>query len=490
MGNLLDKPLTQKTTFVGSACRTSEIICNDATIGSAANNENHTTADQLDMRFAVSSMQGRRKTQEDAHVFETCLRPKCSVQGRRIAQEDAHVFGTCCLQPQCSHRELGWGDPLPSHSLYAVFDGHGTGFASKYAARHFVGALCQQKSFIEYSQKCVFESSEQSSTGEINGRRGKRGRKSKKREKAAPESLSYSAVTMRKDDDGTLQSLLMDALHHSFLQLDADLLQEMTKRKENRDALGAAFCSGPADVENLYDEFDSGTTALVILMTPLYVICANLGDSRAVLRRGGGTFEQEGNDRQASTICLSTDHRPDCENEMVRIRNAGGVVCNGQIGGRLSVSRALGDFSFKDRESVLAGGSGQDYYRSKVQPENQMVSAVPEIVVVERDIASDKFIVLACDGIWDVVSNEECVEEVEGIFKEGEQNIGLACEELLDQCCTKGSLDNMTAFIVKFPPQQIGVGGGVLKRRKKRGEAAVVMEGQTKKYNSKRKSKR
>lgn len=455
MGNLLDKPLTQKTTFVGSSCRTPASICGDATIGNAANNKNH-AADALDVRFAVSSMQGRRKTQEDAHVFETCLRP------------------------QCSHRESEWGDPLPNHSLFAVFDGHGTGFASKYAARHFVGALCQQKSFIEYSQKCIVETSQQSSTGEINGGRGKRGGKRKKRGKAAPESLSYSAVTVRKDDDGTLQSLLRNALHHSFLQLDADLLQEMTRRKENRDTLGAAFCPGPADVEHLFDEFDSGTTAVVILMTPLYIICANLGDSRAVLRRGGGTLEQNGDDGQASTICLSTDHRPDCENESVRIRNAGGVVCSGQIGGRLGVSRALGDFSFKDRESVLAGSS-QAYYRSNVQPENQMVSAVPEIVVVERDVASDRFLVLACDGIWDVVSNEECVSLVEGIFKEGEQNIGLACEELLEQCCAKGSLDNMTAFLVKFSPQKIGVGGGVLKRRKKRGEAAVVMEGQNKK---------
>ena len=192
----------------------------------------------------------------------------------------------------------------------------------------------------------------------------------------------------------------------------------------------------------------------------------------------------------ASTVNLSIDHKPDSENEAIRIKNAGGVVCSGKIGGRLSVSRALGDFVFKDTESVLSYSTGQsekNYFQKNLQPENQMVSAVPEIFVVERHASSDRFMVIASDGIWDVVSNEDCISLIEGIFDEGEQNIGLVCEELLDQCCSKGSLDNITAFIVKFPPQQVGVGGGVLKRRKKRDElSAKVRHRKIHKCTSKR----
>ena len=69
-----------------------------------------------EVSFAVSSMQGRRKTQEDDNAIQTELRANDTSGG---------VFH----------------DVLPGHALFAVFDGHGTGFASKYAATHFVSTL-------------------------------------------------------------------------------------------------------------------------------------------------------------------------------------------------------------------------------------------------------------------------------------------------------------------------------------------------------------
>ncbi len=165
---------------------------------------------------------------------------------------------------------------------------------------------------------------------------------------------------------------------------------------------------------------------------------------------------------------LSNDHKPINKDEAMRINNAGGVIINGAIGGRLAVSRALGDFAFKHTASVLcAADSTNSSIDDYVRAENQMVTSVPEITVLERE-ADDKFILVACDGIWDVISNENGVKLISKIFDEGERSVLLACEEVLDHCYAKGSLDNMTAILIRFPSQDVGLGGGVMKWRKQR----------------------
>lgn len=187
------------------------------------------------------------------------------------------------------------------------------------------------------------------------------------------------------------------------------------------------------------------------------------GDSRAILQRGS-----LGN---ISVISLSNDHKPTQADEALRIQNAGGEVVRGLIEGRLAVSRGLGDFSFKHTPSVLRASDSTEHCSDMgdyVLPQNQMVTAVPEITFHERTISLDKFIVIACDGIWDVLSNEKCAEIISTIFNEGEQSTALVCEEVLDQCYAKGSLDNMTLILIRLPAQNIGIGGGVMKRRKQR----------------------
>ena len=95
---------------------------------------------------------------------------------------------------------------------------------------------------------------------------------------------------------------------------------------------------------------------------------------------------------------------------------------------------------------------------------------VPEIQVHVREKEKDQFLVIACDGIWDVMSNQTCVELVSTLFMEGENDLGLICEEVLDTCLAKGSRHNMTLTVVCFPDSIKGRsnGGGVMKRRKNR----------------------
>jgi len=197
------------------------------------------------------------------------------------------------------------------------------------------------------------------------------------------------------------------------------------------------------DIETGKDQ--SGSTAVMTLLSPTHVICSNTGDSRAVLSRGG------------EAVALSDDHKPDNAVEKERVQAAGGEVKFGRVNGDLAVSRALGDFAYK---------------RCDTQPaERQAVTAFPEIKAVERD-PSDEFVILACDGIWDVMSSQQVVSKVLDLLQNGVParpapppdedappppvarpwDIGAVCEALIDHCLELGSRDNMSVIIVLLKP--------------------------------------
>ena len=124
----------------------------------------------------------------------------------------------------------------------------------------------------------------------------------------------------------------------------------------------------------------SGSTAVCALISPTHTYIANCGDSRAVLCRKG-----------VPAVC-TLDHKPTVPAEKERIQKAGGSVMIHRVNGSLAVSRALGDFEYKSVE-----GKG---------PTEQLVSPAPEVFIDARQ-QDDEFLVLACDGIWDVMTNED-----------------------------------------------------------------------------------
>ncbi|KAL0548598.1 hypothetical protein IC582_013053 [Cucumis melo] len=120
-----------------------------------------------------------------------------------------------------------------------------------------------------------------------------------------------------------------------------------------------------------------GSTAVVAVLTPDHIIVANCGDSRAVLCRGG------------RAIPLSIDHKPDRNDELARIEAAGGrvIFVNGaRVEGILAMSRAIGD----------------KYLKSVVISE-------PEVTFTKRE-SEDECLILASDGLWDVLSSELACE--------------------------------------------------------------------------------
>jgi serine/threonine protein phosphatase PrpC len=141
--------------------------------------------------------------------------------------------------------------------------------------------------------------------------------------------------------------------------------------------------------------------------------------------------------RHGKVLPLSFDHKPSDIAERRRILLAGGAVKGKRVDGDLAVGRAFGDFSYKgDKELSI---------------EKQRVTVMPDLIVYPRDTVGDEFIILACDGIWDVASNKQCTEFVQSLLSEGETDLGNICEEALDTCLDRNSRDNMTMMLIGLP---------------------------------------
>jgi len=180
-----------------------------------------------------------------------------------------------------------------------------------------------------------------------------------------------------------------------------------------------------------------GCTAVCILLTSDEIVCGNAGDSRAVLCRGGLPVE------------LSQDHKPNDATERERIEAAGGRIeeipvgtrVHYRVNGNLNLSRAIGDLEYKKKPEL--------------GPERQMICSTPDIVKMPRN-KDDDFVVLACDGVWDVKTNAEVCSFVDKRLAAGEEIVPIL-EALLDACIAEDPKkthglggDNMTCMIVQL----------------------------------------
>ncbi|MQL77489.1 hypothetical protein Taro_009861 [Colocasia esculenta] len=173
-----------------------------------------------------------------------------------------------------------------------------------------------------------------------------------------------------------------------------------------------------------------GSTAVVVVVDGDRVLVANCGDSRAVLSRGG------------RAVPLSSDHKPDRPDELARIEAAGGrvIFVNGaRVLGILAMSRALGVpkkgcasesneqlcIAFIACYVVMALGSEfvalQRYNLSRDKYLKPVVIAEPEISITERT-PEDEFLIIASDGLWDVLSNELACDVARRCLQDGSQH--------------------------------------------------------------------
>lgn len=240
-----------------------------------------------------------------------------------------------------------------------------------------------------------------------------------------------------------------------------------------------------------------GSVGVLLVVTETHVVVANVGDCRCILVQRPKkadttvtelvevteqmTLKDDGPPQQEEALsdgvssaaaaaytvtALSTDHKPDLPVERARIEKAGLSIMEETIrernddevittiakinlsdGNRLACSRAFGDFEYKANATLA--------------PEEQAVTAVPEVVVHSRCVEDDVFLIAACDGVWDVMTNESVAtfvtERMEHYYdaNHNHSDVFLSAailptvgDELLVECLNRGSGDNMSVVIV------------------------------------------
>lgn len=224
-----------------------------------------------------------------------------------------------------------------------------------------------------------------------------------------------------------------------------------------------AHSGGISDDEEPFER--SGATAVAALILPSFIVTANAGDSRCVLLRGvpqaglGHPDGVTGNSSTATALPLSEDHKPFLPEEEARIQAAGGAVMRGRVNGELAVSRALGDFTYKDRpdlpaeaQKVTALADIRVFARTKCDTSDDSARAPPNTPRAGQPGGGqvDMALILACDGIWDVMDNHEVADYVALRLGRGRRNMPVLAGSLVDYCLHKDSKDNMTAMVVTF----------------------------------------
>ena len=183
-------------------------------------------------------------------------------------------------------------------------------------------------------------------------------------------------------------------------------------------------------------EDDSGSTGVFLVVDgrKKELAVGNVGDSRCVLSRGGTAIE------------LSKDHRVARESEKVRVLKNGCRIRDGRVNGVLAVTRSFGDCLHKE-----GGGKGQ-----------VGLDAVPEIRV-ESVMERDEFVILATDGLWDVMGSQQVVNFVRlGLAKH--RKVKSIRKELVREALKVGSIDNVSCVVVMLnqdeKKEEAAAGGG------------------------------
>jgi serine/threonine protein phosphatase PrpC len=226
-----------------------------------------------------------------------------------------------------------------------------------------------------------------------------------------------------------------------------NLFSIMRRSSNIKDCIKLAITQTEASlVEDLRrDNSKSGSTAISCLIALGNIYTANLGDSRAVLSRRGVAIE------------LSKDHKPGLPEEIARVVSVGGFVTRGRVLGSLAVSRAFGDIDFKSASSETCC----------VSPEaDLMVSPITP---------DDEFLVLACDGLWDVMTSQQVVDYVSGAIRSYGDINRIATNLVEHAINTLGTTDNVSLIIVKLKMKQGDSGvGGITAQRSSSGTQQIA----------------
>ncbi|XP_076882501.1 putative protein phosphatase 2C 39 [Bidens hawaiensis] len=211
--------------------------------------------------------------------------------------------------------------------------------------------------------------------------------------------------------DGHLSHEVPDYLRSHLFQ---NILNEPDFWTKTENAIRRAYrVTDNTILDKAVDLGKGGSTAVTaILINCKKLVVANVGDSRAVICKNGVAKQ------------LSVDHEPSKEKKV--IENKGGFVSRmpgdvPRVDGQLAVARAFGDKNLKEH-----------------------LSSEPDVAMEMIDDDTE-FIILASDGVWKVMSNQEALDCIRNV-----KDARAAAKQLAEEALAKKSSDDISCIVVSF----------------------------------------
>lgn len=333
----------------------------------------------------------------------------CEINKIKIKSEKNERISSTKIQAQCYRQYMEDSSIIKinfekNSSLFGVFDGHGGSLISNFVAQNIGNAILNNISFqkgkIEESLKETF--------------------------------LKFDVLLKNPKIDNFICECNLNKNDSSHSNQSNSTID--SENNDNNNCNEGNFFNenikNKKEKKNLSDyiSYNMGTTANIILIKNNYIYIANVGDCLSYMYYN------------KKAIKLNNQHNVNLEEEKNRILKSGNKIINGRINGRLNLTRAIGDFSFKNNSKL-------NYYE-------QAVISLPEINKFEINNNID-FIIMGSDGFWNYVNPDKLCYKIYSLFQKGfstedvSKNIfKILYKQLLNM--NPQETDNLTFIIIKF----------------------------------------
>ena len=366
---------------------------------------------------------------------------------RRSTMEDVHVY----------HPPNSWNHPTcTSATFIGVYDGHGGRSIVDYLEDHLAENVGKEWFFAVGE----FEKNEDGFNG---GQMGKKRRIGEDSTNSTGNSNTESINRNETNNNSSEGQLIQKALERAFL------LTDIQSRIAGHTTSGATVACCVVIPKLAGD----GSKRVI----EIGIHAANAGDARIVLSSGvarlagstttanAGTANEDNtrdnsysstpnnNNSNNKAMRLTHDHKSTDPTEISRIESSGGIMIRGRVLGVLAVSRSLGDHGLK--EFVI----GRPFLSStvvRVESGGRAVESEEKVQSTESasPFTDGEFLIVACDGLWDVMEDQEAVDMVRKYVVESDSDNEKqhnskeqTAQILIDEAMRRGSADNITVIV-------------------------------------------
>ena len=369
-------------------------------------------SDPLGLVFGSAEARGKRATMEDRAV--------CIPSLNNTIRTAAPLMGA--VTPSIVTEKA-----TPEYAFFAVYDGHSGSSTSETLSQAFHFRLAAGLGLVKAT------ANDPDPTLHLPGG-------------AASRPLTAAAVSSVSDGGAALVDRLAliekDVLINAALDLDLELQEDL---KPGDPISGSTAIIALIRRSSTND--GTTTSSSSSSFSPVVVTIGNVGDSRAVLSCSGRAID------------LSSDHKCSRIDEKKRIEAAGGQVIRDRLHGVLAVSRAFGDAEHKMLQGQKMWGRTFKANPLSAEPEIITRRVIRNIVTntandnssitTSAAISVDEFIVLACDGVWDVMTSQQAINFVrKRLFIH--RDVRRAASELVDKALRLSSIDNVSVVVIAF----------------------------------------